>query len=283
MSASLWAAGETISDVFWVRRNFSPMTTHSMIDSRWRGIPTSFRKWISGDNYKVAFEWSSRWRYLSIGFDLNGEDDLAAHFAIPLLWLSFSAEIRWPWARALRKRFCAKFGNDERSTGIRFNDASFSWSIFDKDDHRRGDPWWHRGYIQMPWMRQHLFTEILSLDLSRVVWRDDNGRRFMDFYEQREAVKAANSQSVPYCYVRKNGERQERTGTFYVERRALGYRWLLYPFHVRTSVWINLVGEIGERVGSWKGGTTGFGTDLQKGETPLAAIIRMENTRKFDR
>jgi len=40
-------------------------------------------------------------------------------------------------------------------------------------------------------------------------------------------------------------------------------------------------GEVGERTGEWKGGTTGCGYQMLPNETPLETLRRMEKERKF--
>jgi hypothetical protein len=51
---------------------------------------------------------------------------------------------------------------------------------------------------------------------------------------------------------------------------------------VRTSIWVTFNEEIGERVETWKGGTTGCGCDIRTGETPEMTLRRMEKERKFE-
>jgi hypothetical protein len=51
---------------------------------------------------------------------------------------------------------------------------------------------------------------------------------------------------------------------------------------IRTSIWVTFNEEIGERVGSWKGGVTGAVTDILPGETPEMTLRRMEKERKFE-
>lgn len=262
------------------------MHSHSTIDSRWCGIPTSYRSWHRASSSDWHFEWSSRWRYVSIGFDIfDEEDDISVHFAVPFLWLSLNVLFKWECVRALRKRFRERFGYGGREISLRYNDAAFWWTCFANDDHSRKDPWWQHGSIYMPWHPQHIFTEILSIDLRKVVFREESGKRlgWPEGFQQRQKAEAANSLVATYTYVRNNGERQERVATVHVERMGHGYRWLRYPFHVRTSIWVSLNGEIGESTGSWKGGTTGFGTTLRRGERVIDALRRMENERRFDR
>ena len=44
---------------------------------------------------------------------------------------------------------------------------------------------------------------------------------------------------------------------------------------------VNFSDEVGERSGSWKGGTLGCGYDLLKNETMEQCLRRMEKERKF--
>jgi hypothetical protein len=94
----------------------------------------------------------------------------------------------------------------------------------------------------------------------------------------------------PYNYVLKSGEKQYRIATFFVEEREWRwrcFRWLykygikLGPALIRRCISISFNQEIGERCGSWKGGTTGCGYEMLPGESPLACLRRMEVERKF--
>lgn len=57
--------------------------------------------------------------------------------------------------------------------------------------------------------------------------------------------------------------------------KVLKYLMNLDPKEVEFS------DEVGERTGSWKGGTIGCSFDIQKGETAEQALKRMEKTREF--
>lgn len=88
-----------------------------------------------------------------------------------------------------------------------------------------------------------------------------------------------------YSYTLKSGEIQKRKAKFYVEERE--WRWrLFHPFAigpkiVSKSISIEFDDEVGERTGSWKGGTIGCGYEMKPGETPLQSLRRMEAERKF--
>jgi hypothetical protein len=88
----------------------------------------------------------------------------------------------------------------------------------------------------------------------------------------------------PYFYLLQSGEVQQRTATIHVERRIWRLRWLRWTSlfqKVRHSIDVEFDGEVGERTGSWKGGTIGCGYDLKPGETPLQCLRRMQAERRF--
>lgn len=88
----------------------------------------------------------------------------------------------------------------------------------------------------------------------------------------------------PYSYTLKSGEVQKRTATVSKRRHVLTYagtRWLRWPRWIRESIEVQFDGEVGERSGSWKGGTIGCGYTMLPGETPLQTLRRMEVERVF--
>lgn len=96
----------------------------------------------------------------------------------------------------------------------------------------------------------------------------------------------ATKQVADYTYVRKNGEKQEATATYWVSRMEWRMRWAKwFPFvrKVRTSIDVVFDREIGEGVDSWKGGVIGCGQDMLPGESALECLRRMERDRKFNR
>lgn len=94
--------------------------------------------------------------------------------------------------------------------------------------------------------------------------------------------------TYPYTYILKDGTVQNRKAKVSVERRTWWQRWFglgkkhLTPKKVRTSINVEFDGEVGERTGSWKGGTLGCGYDLLPNETPEQCLRRMESERKFN-
>ncbi|HEK2232717.1 TPA: hypothetical protein ACKP9T_005078 [Pseudomonas aeruginosa] len=101
-----------------------------------------------------------------------------------------------------------------------------------------------------------------------------------------DAVKALDiwKADLPYTYVLRSGEVQERRATISVEEHETRRRWLTWcPLFARTrqSIKVEFSGEVGEGSGSWKGGTYGCGYDMKPGESPVDCLRRMERERKF--
>jgi hypothetical protein len=88
----------------------------------------------------------------------------------------------------------------------------------------------------------------------------------------------------PYRYVLKNGTVQDRTATIYGDEREWRWRWftwLPWPNKISRCIDVAFSDEVGERTGSWKGGTIGCGYEWRNGESMLESLRRMEAERKF--
>lgn len=92
------------------------------------------------------------------------------------------------------------------------------------------------------------------------------------------------TETRPYTYVLKSGEVQNRTTTVSKRRHVLGrlgLNHLGWPKRIKESINIEFDGEVGERSGSWKGGTIGCSYDLRQGEDMAGCLRRMERERRF--
>jgi len=90
--------------------------------------------------------------------------------------------------------------------------------------------------------------------------------------------------TLPYRYVRKNGEVQESNATISVEEaewRRRWFKWLPFPRKVVRSIDVKFDQEVGERVGTWKGGVLGCGYTMRRDETPEECLYRMRDERVF--
>ena len=86
--------------------------------------------------------------------------------------------------------------------------------------------------------------------------------------------------SLPYTYVLKSGEVQRRTATIQHGQTLWLRPWLPWR-KLADAINVEFSDEVGERTGSWKGGTLGCGYTMRKGETPVECLRRMERERKF--
>lgn len=82
-----------------------------------------------------------------------------------------------------------------------------------------------------------------------------------------------------YTYVRENGEVQHRKAECTVEFRRWHRKWFPWVKMEREVIDIKFDQEVGERTGSWKGGTTGCSYDMLGGESIEQCLRRMEKER----
>lgn len=92
--------------------------------------------------------------------------------------------------------------------------------------------------------------------------------------------KSDTTETHDYTYTLRSGEVQHRKATIRVEEQEWR-RWWLPWRRVWRGIWVKFDGEVGERTGSWKGGTIGCGYEMLPDETPLDCLRRMERERKF--
>lgn len=207
-------------------------------------------------------------RWMDFNFyEDTGDGAVEIRFSFALLWLSVNMLIRTLPARENGRRF------DDRDRG-------WGWSILDRSLNFK----W--GLKSIYWNLPFITTEceasqILSLSRNRVVFHERSGR-FLEEYKAREESINANSASFPYIYELNNGERQEVTAKVHVTRHIRRRKWT--PFRKNyDSIWVEFSDEVGPERGSWKGGCTGCGWTMRKGETVRACLRRMESERRFER
>lgn len=84
----------------------------------------------------------------------------------------------------------------------------------------------------------------------------------------------------PYTYVLKSGKIQNVNAKIHEEKRTWK-RWFGLSHMMHHDIEVEFDKEVGERSGSWKGGTIGCGYRILPGETRLDTLRRMEKERKF--
>lgn len=112
----------------------------------------------------------------------------------------------------------------------------------------------------------------------------DRKARFLDYYDHANACPSAKFEFEDF-----DGARIIATGRIEEREwhRGTGWfkwlRWFWKPM-IRRSLDLKFSAEVGPEKGSWKGGTTGHGIDMEKGETPEQAFQRyceMEHRSKY--
>lgn len=151
-----------------------------------------------------------------------------------------------------------------------------SWG-FCYDDRTLHLNWAHRTkVIWMPWTRERVGHQVR------------NGMGFwVPYIFPRDGSDGRGMWKFSYDYRLQSGEVQHRTAAVYEERMRYVWRCLkrirflhwLFPWERHIDV--RFSDEVGERSGSWKGGTIGCGCEMKPGETVEQTLRRMERERKF--
>lgn len=239
--------------------------------------------WHFRNRRTVGFTWNMWSTFCGVEFDIDDED-VTFMVAFPPLafWLSFSTAWRLISKLAPRKplRFYPEtIVIDEREVGIRIHGGRVWIKPWCKrNEWSKQDPWWVRGtsFSVNPVEWVHMRHEVRRLDGSWVP--------FVGSWESGKEPDGRWQENYPYWYRLDSGEIQKRVATVTVERRSWRprcLRWTELFERSRVSIDVRFDAEIGERVGSWKGGTVGCAWDLLPNESPLDALRRMERERKF--
>lgn len=147
-------------------------------------------------------------------------------------------------------------------------------------------------HISMPWNLEWYRTSYLlrqkskfsSKDFDR--WANEFKGDRQDFWDSEKWGNILWKEIHPYIYILNSGEVQERQAAITLVEREWRRKWLMWTnlFNkVVRVIDIQFNEEIGEGVGSWKGGTIGCSYEMKQGETPLDCLKRMEIVRKFER
>lgn len=143
--------------------------------------------------------------------------------------------------------------------------------------------WGRKTYhFYMPWSWQWVRTGVLLKDGT---WETETkGNRNKDFWDTDRWKDKIKYDEFTYTYTLKNGTIQNRIATVKREFREWKWRWFMWlpwPLKRRDSIDVSFNDEVGERTGTWKGGTVGCGYDIFPGETVEQCLRRMERDRKF--
>ena len=225
----------------------------------------------SRGRFELRFRWAeiSGGLGLALGLMWYGDDDNDCSLHIRLGWPNIFLKLKLP--RPYPREF-GEFG------------PNYGFSVFGRAIHLN----WGNAckILHFPWDWQWVRTSYLLSDGTWFHERkgDRKGRAYEQYQEVRTLRDARAWREVhPYRYVLRSGTIQERTATIEVSEAEHRWRWFTWlPFgRVSKGIDIKFNDEIGERSGSWKGGTLGCSYSMQRGESPIACLRRMEAERKF--
>jgi hypothetical protein len=143
-------------------------------------------------------------------------------------------------------------------------------------------------FIYFPWAYEWFRTSYLRKDGT---WENEqknikkDGKIIRkDFYEDEKWESILFSESYDYTYFLDNGDIQKRMAKIQVierEWRMKWFMWTSFKNKKRRVIDVDFSDEVGEKSGSYKGGTVGCSYEMKKGESPLECLRRMEKERKF--
>lgn len=222
-------------------------------------------KWIYEGKW-ITFYFS---KVFDISFEICGYFDNRPRFNIDLFF--FSLTLILPFRNTWTDE-C-----DPPKWGIAYHNQTLWIYKGGKGNMNGGNKWWT---MNMPWQYDWVRTSNLKKDGT---WEHETKLHRKSFYEDKWK-EIIWSETYPYTYVLKNGTVQERLATVKVEEREwrwYWFKWLPLTKKVCKTIAVDFNDEVGERTGSWKGGTLGCGWDMRYGELPIQALRRMESERKF--
>jgi hypothetical protein len=239
-----------------------------MIRESWK----EYRCWL-GTERRLHVEFYLFSGRFNIGFEVGSGDD-AIKLTLCLALFSLHVGLSGPFLRKFARRVL-RGSYEGRSTSFRIFDNAIWWECWAPTmSWTKGEPWWMRWTWHAPWTWEHVRHTYLNADGSV---HHDAGRQE---YQAPAETKAQYS----YRYVLKNGTAQDRVATVNGDEREWRWRWFKWspwPRKIRRSIDVSFNDEVGERTGSWKGGTVGCGYDWLHGETQEQALRRMERERTF--
>ena len=217
----------------------------------------------------LEFGFTKYWRIL--GFEIYEDERECGGTQFRL-----SFEVLWFYVNAMlfsTQKQTRRFDDNNRKWGFYFMDrVNFVWR-------------WGLKYVSFDLTfvsRVFVRHEILSIDRSRVVFTYRANRDFIDDFEKAERIKQENSVLLDYRYETLRGDVQKVTACVCVERWIRRIKWT--PFIVPDEcICVSLSEDIGSERGTWKGGVTGCGYSLKRGESAIQCLRRMERERRFDR
>jgi hypothetical protein len=212
----------------------------------------------------LIFYWG--W-YFDISFEICGYFDNRPRINLDLIF--FSLTLILPF-RNKWKNEC-----DGPKWGLTIHNKTVWIYRGGKGNMEGGNKWWTWDipFITKDWIRT-------SLLLKDGTWVHSVKGDKKSFYEEEWKEKR-----MSWTYNYTDSYDSELIPTIiHVEEREWRPKWLKWTklfSDTRRYIEIDFLKEVGDRKGSWKGGTIGCSYDLRKNEEPLDCLKRMEKERKF--
>lgn len=133
-------------------------------------------------------------------------------------------------------------------------------------------------FYDWPWAWKHVDGE------NKVLRESGEWVPVVGCWERDKKPDGRKLESFSYRYILRNGEVQYRNAKVHVEQRIWRQRWLWWTtkFQKRVqTIEVEFSDEVGERTGSWKGGTIVCAYEMLPGERVERCLRRMEQNRKF--
>ncbi|AXH68391.1 hypothetical protein [Vibrio phage R01] len=143
--------------------------------------------------------------------------------------------------------------------------------------------YWFENTFVLKWGKKskHIDLPFVSWEFDHHVVEGRGGNVWIDGASYWDKMDAIQTYELDYTYTLESGEVQNRIATCFRERRQWHRKWLPFLKKVNVAINIDFNDEVGERSGTWKGGTMGCGYDMLPGETVEQCLRRMEKERKF--
>lgn len=242
------------------------------------------------------FEFTTGWASPALTYALAGYDDSTPHLQIYFIWGKLFIYLPWKHYRKVEREKTIQEKRKDKLSQLS-NSKFKSKKYYDKLPYYDTDAPEYGFYFHMnqlglklgkkvklydlPWALDWFRTSHLKKDGD---WLHETRGHHLDTWESKYD-DILFIEKHPYKYITNDGTEQNCIATIKVremEWRWKWFMWLKLTRKIRKSIDIDFSQQIGERVGSWKGGVLGCGYDIKKNETPLECLRRMEKERKFN-
>jgi len=242
------------------------------------------------------FEFTSGWCNPSLVYHVAGYHDPKPMLQIYLFWGKLFIYLPWyhyekvERKRTLKEQRCDKIKSlsdpnykyKKRYKKMKYYDCeSPSYGVYYYMK-QIGIHWGKKTKLyDTPWAFDWVRTSSMMKDGT---WEHEIKGDRKEFWDDNKWGDKRFQETHPYKYIKNDGTVQETTATIRVDEREWRlryFKWFKLIRTVRRSIDVKFKDQLGERVGSYKGGTTGTGHDMLKGETPYQTLKRMEKNIRF--